>query len=177
MEVCMTELLEERNGPIYTLTLNRPEKRNALPFEMLGDICQKVEDLIVDPEIRGIIIKGNGKVFSAGVDFDSLGMLAGHFLGDQAAGGAPIRAVVYKYQQYLNRLESIEIPIVCAMHGAVFGMAVGATKKIINRGEGVDLMTQLDMEVSYQSILLRSEDFQEGVTALMERRDPVWKRK
>ncbi len=265
------ELLGEKNGPIYTLTLNRPEKRNALPFEMLRDICQKVEKLIVDPEIRGIIIKGNGKVFSAGVDFNSLGMLAGHFLGDQAAGGAPIRAVVYKYQQYLNRLESIEIPIICAMHGAVFGMAlelalacdirlmsddclwglpehqfgliadlggtsrlhrtigaaramevlmtgkrypaaealewglanhlypenilvteaenlvmdiskmaplaVGATKKIIKRGEGVDLMTQLDMEVSYQSILLRSEDFQEGVTALMERRDPVWKRK
>jgi len=198
-------------------------------------------------------------------------MLAGRFLGDQAAGGAPIRADIHKYQQYLNRLESIEIPIVCAMQGAVLGMAlelalacdirlmsdeclwglpehqfgliadlggtsrlhrtigaaramevlmtgkrypaakalewglvnhlypedtlaaeaeklvmdisrmaplaVGATKKIIKRGEGVDLMTQLDMEVSYQSILLRSEDFQEGITALMEKRDPVWKRK
>ena len=56
-------------------------------------------------------------------------------------------------------------------------LAVGATKKIIKRGEGVDLMTQLDMEVSYQSILLRSDDFQEGITALMEKRDPVWKRK
>jgi enoyl-CoA hydratase/carnithine racemase len=33
------------------------------------------------------------------------------------------------------------------------------------------------MEASYQSILLRSEDFQEGITALMEKRDPVWKRK
>ena len=58
------ELLEEKKGPIYTLTLNRPEKRNALPFEMLGDLCQKVEDLIIDPEIRGIIIKGNGKAGS-----------------------------------------------------------------------------------------------------------------
>ena len=56
-------------------------------------------------------------------------------------------------------------------------LAVGMTKKIIKRGEGVDLMTQLDMEVSYQSILLRSEDFQEGITALMEKRDPLWKRK
>jgi len=267
----MNTLLEEKKGPIFTLTLNRPEKRNALPFEMLRDICQKVEALIIDPEIRGIIIKGNGKVFSAGVDFNSLGMLAGRFMGDHAAGGASIRADIHKFQQYLNRLESIEIPIICAMHGAVFGMAlelalacdirlmtddclwglpehqfgliadlggtsrlnrtigasramevlmtgkrypadnalewglvnhlypedilvtkaenlvmdiskmaplaVGATKKIIKKGEGVDLMTQLDMEVSYQSILLRSEDFQEGVTALMEKRDPVWKRK
>lgn len=267
----MDELLEEKNGPICTLTLNRPKKRNALPFEMLRDICAKIEEQIIDPEIRGIIIKGNGKVFSAGVDFTSLGMLAGRFMGDHAAGGAPIRADIHKFQQYLNRIESIEIPIVCAMHGAVFGMAlelalacdfrlmsddcawglqehqfgliadlggtsrlhrtvgasrameilmtgrrypaakalewglvnylfpedllvmeaeklvmdiskmaplaVGVTKKIIKRGEGVDLMTQLDMEVSYQSILLRSEDFQEGITALMEKRDPVWKRK
>ena len=56
-------------------------------------------------------------------------------------------------------------------------LAVGATKKIIKRGEGVDLMTQLDMEVSLNSILLRSQDFQEGIVALMEKRDPEWKRR
>ncbi|MEN8244424.1 MAG: enoyl-CoA hydratase/isomerase family protein [Thermodesulfobacteriota bacterium] len=55
-------------------------------------------------------------------------------------------------------------------------LAVGATKKIIKRGEGVDLMTQLDMEVNLNSILLRSKDFQEGIAALIEKRDPVWKR-
>ena len=56
-------------------------------------------------------------------------------------------------------------------------LPVGATKKIIKRGEGVDLMTQLDMEVNLQSILLRTEDCQEGLTALMEKRAPRWKRK
>lgn len=267
----MPDLLTEKKGPIYTLTLNRPEKRNALPFEMLRDVCLEIEDQIIDPEIRGIVIKGNGKVFSAGVDFNSLGALVGRFMGDHAAGGAPIRADIHRFQQYLNRIEAIEIPVVCAMHGGAFGMAlelalacdirlmsddcvwglpehqfgliadlggtsrlhrtigsaramevlmtgrrypaakalewglisylhpedilvkeaeklvmdiskmaplaVGVTKKIIKRGEGVDLMTQLDMEAGYQSILLRSEDFQEGITALMEKRDPVWKRK
>jgi enoyl-CoA hydratase/carnithine racemase len=38
-------------------------------------------------------------------------------------------------------------------------------------------MTQLEMEVGMQSILVRSEDFQEGVMALMEGRAPIWKRK
>jgi enoyl-CoA hydratase len=56
-------------------------------------------------------------------------------------------------------------------------LAVGAFKKIIKRGEGVDLMTHLDMEASLQSIMIRTEDFQEGVNALIEGRDPQWKRK
>jgi enoyl-CoA hydratase/carnithine racemase len=56
-------------------------------------------------------------------------------------------------------------------------LAVGAFKKIINRGEGLDLMTQLDMEVNLQSILLRTEDFQEGIQALIEKRPANWKRK
>ena len=56
-------------------------------------------------------------------------------------------------------------------------MAVGATKKILKRGAGVDLMTQLDMEVNLQSILLRSRDCQEGLAALMEKRAPKWQRR
>ena len=56
-------------------------------------------------------------------------------------------------------------------------LAVGAVKKIVNKGEGVDLLTHLDMEVTMQSMLLRTADFQEGMTALMEKRDPDWQRK
>jgi enoyl-CoA hydratase/carnithine racemase len=56
-------------------------------------------------------------------------------------------------------------------------LAVGATKKIVKQGENVDLMAQMDMEVTLQSILCRSEDFQEGIQALMEKRTPHWKRK
>jgi enoyl-CoA hydratase/carnithine racemase len=226
----------------------------------------------MDPEIRVVILRGEGKVFSAGIDFDSLGELAGMFLGDVGGGGAAIRAEIHRGQQILNRMESIEVPIICAMHGGAFGLgvevalacdirlmsedctwglpeaqfgliadvggtarlakilgqarameilmttnrfsaqqamqwglinhlyptqkelysgadqlardiiksaplAVGAFKKIIKRGEGVDLMTHLDMEVNLQSIMIRSEDFQEGVKALMEGRAAHWKRK
>jgi len=38
-------------------------------------------------------------------------------------------------------------------------------------------MTQLDMEANHNSILLRTEDFQEGLTAMMEKRNPKWKKK
>ena len=264
-------VLGAKHGYRYTITLNRPDKRNAMPFDMLVDICERVEAQISDPEVRAIIIQGAGKVFSAGVDFNSLASLVGRFMADSAAGGASIRADISKFEQYLTRLEAIELPIICALHGGVYGMglelalacdirlmsddcrwglpelkfglvadlggttrlartigqartmevlmtgkrftadqalawglvnhvcpavelaaqteslaadiarmaplAVGAVKKIVKRGEGTDLATQLDMEVAMQSILLRSEDFQEGVKALMEGRDPDWKRK
>jgi enoyl-CoA hydratase/carnithine racemase len=265
-------VIGEKKNNIYYLTLNRPQKRNAISIEMLEEFCETVNSLAKDPEIRVIIVRGEGSVFSAGIDFNSLGQMAGTYLSDSAGGGAPIRADIHQAQQWLNRLETIEIPIICAMHGGVYGLGVevslacdirlmsedctwgmpeaqfgliadlggtarlakllgpsrameilmttnrypaqqalewglinylyatkeelmagaeklatdiiksaplpvGAFKRIINRGQGVDLMTHLDMEASMQSIMLRSEDFKEGVTALMEKRDPVWKRK
>ena len=56
-------------------------------------------------------------------------------------------------------------------------LAVGAVKKIIKRGDGVDLMTQQDMEANHNSILLRTADFQEGITAMMEKRMAKWKKR
>ncbi len=265
-------IIGEKKGNIFYLTLNRPQKRNAISIEMLEEFCDTINLLAKDPEIRVIIVKGEGAVFSAGIDFNSLGEMAGTYLSDTGGGGVVIRADIHQGQQWLNRLEAIEIPIICAMHGGVYGMGVevalacdirlmsedctwglpeaqfgliadlggtarlakllgpsrameilmttnryparqalewglinylyatkaelyagaeklaadiiksaplpvGAFKKIINRGQGVDLMTHLDMEASMQSIMLRSEDFKEGVSALMEKRAPSWKRK
>ena len=264
-------IIGEKKKNIYYITLNRPDKRNAVTMEMITGLCRMAEEAALDLDIRAIIIKGEGKIFSAGVDFMSLGAEVGAYLGDAGAGGGPFRALIFKFQQYLNRLEAVEVPIICAMHGKVLGLgleialasdmrlmsddcawglpelrlgliadlggttrlskfigqtraleilmtgndysaqqaldwglvnyiyppdeliagaekmaqdiakcaplAVGAVKKIIKRGEGVDLMTQLDMEVNLNSILMRTEDFQEGIAALMEKRAPVWKRR
>ena len=270
----MTEsyLSGEKEGNIYTISLNRPAKRNAITVEMLTGICEMAESQIGDPDIRAIILKGEGKIFSAGVDLNSLGAEVGACLGEAGAdGGTPLRAMIYRFQQYFNRLEAVEIPIICAMHGRTLGLGIelalacdirlmsddciwampelklgviadlggtsrlsrllgpsrtmeifltagnytaqqavdwglvnyiypaddliaeaekmaramaataplagGAVKKIIKRGDGVDLMTQLDMEANHNSMLLRTEDFQEGLTALLEKRPARWKKK
>lgn len=266
-----TYLVGEKSGNIYTISLNRPDKRNAVTVEMLTGICEMAENQTADPDVRAIILKGEGKMFSAGVDFNSLGAEVGPFIGEAGAGGGALRALIYKFQQYFNRLESIEVPIICAMHGRVLGLgmeialacdirlmtvdcvwgmpelrlgviadlggtsrlarvvgpsrameifmtarnytarqaldwglvnylhpqanifgeaektareisaaaplAVGAVKKIIRRGTGIDLMTQLDMEANFNSILLRTADFQEGITAMMEKRPAKWKKR
>jgi enoyl-CoA hydratase/carnithine racemase len=91
---------------------------------MLTGVCEMVEHQASDPEVRAIILKGDGKVFSAGVDFNSLGAEVGACLGEAGAGGAGLRALIYRFQQYLNRLEAVEVPIICAMHGRALGLAV-----------------------------------------------------
>ncbi len=71
---------------------------------MLEEFCETVNSLAKDPEVRVIIVKGEGSVFSAGIDFNSLGQMAGTYLSDAAGGGAPIRADIHQAQQWLKRL-------------------------------------------------------------------------
>ena len=80
-------VIGEKKGNIFYMTFNRPDKRNAISFQMLDEINKLVEPVAMDPEIRVIILRGEGKVFSAGIDFNSLGELAGTFLGDVGGGG------------------------------------------------------------------------------------------
>ena len=61
-------ILVDRTGPVWTITLNQPDKANALTAEMLSDLVNIVE---AANEARALILTGNGKVFSAGADFEA----------------------------------------------------------------------------------------------------------
>ena len=72
MEFQQNELLADFSGGILTLTLNRPEHRNALTFEMyqkISEFCQLAGTEHDDQRIRAIVISGFGeKAFAAGTD-------------------------------------------------------------------------------------------------------------
>ena len=65
-------LLVEKDGPVVTLTLNRPEVMNALSPELLGDLCQAFRDLKRDRDVLAVILTGNGKAFCAGLDLKAM---------------------------------------------------------------------------------------------------------
>jgi enoyl-CoA hydratase len=65
-------LLVERDGHVVTLTLNRPEKRNAFNAEMLVRLADAWDMIDSDPEVRVAILTGAGGHFSAGADLDRL---------------------------------------------------------------------------------------------------------
>jgi 2-(1,2-epoxy-1,2-dihydrophenyl)acetyl-CoA isomerase len=62
------DLLETTEGSIATLTMNRPEARNALTREMLAALAQALQRLALDPAIRLVVLTGSGAAFCSGGD-------------------------------------------------------------------------------------------------------------
>jgi enoyl-CoA hydratase/carnithine racemase len=59
-------------GPSARITLNRPEKRNALSLELMEELIRALESVAADPETRSIVIEAAGPVFSAGHDLSEM---------------------------------------------------------------------------------------------------------
>jgi len=66
-------LLIEREAPLAILTLNRPDKMNALSSELRIALGTAFHDLEADPEIRAIVLTGAGRAFCAGMDLKEIG--------------------------------------------------------------------------------------------------------
>jgi enoyl-CoA hydratase len=66
-------LLVERDGPVAILTLNRPKQLNALSVQLRVDIVRTVRELSAQDDVRAIVLTGNGRAFSAGVDLKEAG--------------------------------------------------------------------------------------------------------
>jgi len=70
-EMTYTTLQLAYNAGVATLTLNRPEKRNAISFELIDDLLRALEE-IADSDAIILILTGAGKAFSSGMDLDNL---------------------------------------------------------------------------------------------------------
>jgi methylglutaconyl-CoA hydratase len=116
IEIHMSEsllLIETADPQITVLTLNRPEKRNALSIELIEKLTAAVKDVAKDPERRVIVIRGNGPSFCAGLDLKEA--------GDPAKSHASAEALC---QMYLAIGNSPLITIAQA-HGAAIGGGAG----------------------------------------------------
>jgi enoyl-CoA hydratase/carnithine racemase len=99
---------------VLEITLNRPEKRNALSIELF-DACGEAFERAAEPAVRAVLLRGNGPVFCAGIDLNSLAALS----GDRAEGA--FQRSLQHLQGIFMRLERIGKPSVAAMQGAAVG--------------------------------------------------------
>ena len=71
----MSAVLIEANGPVLTVTLNRPEKRNAVNSEVMCRLYDAWNQLDQDDDLRVAILTGRGNTFCAGMDLSEIGKL------------------------------------------------------------------------------------------------------
>ncbi len=103
---------------IVTLTLDRPEAKNALSAAVVGELTAVLEAIAKDPAVRAVVLTGAGNVFCAGAD-----------IGEMRAAGAATREVneadSRRFATMLETLERQPQPTVAVVNGAAFGGAVG----------------------------------------------------
>lgn len=103
---------------VATLTLNRPEKHNALSAQMLAELTQAAHDLGRDSAVRVVVLRGAGKSFCAGGDLD--------WMRAQMQADAETRArEAAKLAHMLQALNTLPKPLIGALQGNAFGGGVG----------------------------------------------------
>ena len=65
-------LAVDRSGPVLTLRLDRPDKRNALSGELVGLLTQRLDEAAGDDSVRVVVLTGSGRAFSAGADLGAI---------------------------------------------------------------------------------------------------------
>lgn len=107
----MTALIAADKGNVRTLTLNRPEKRNALNRDLMESLDSAFREAAHTESVKTIVITGNGPVFSAGADIGDLARLTPEEARKHMEWG----------QHIFNRIESTPKPVVAALNGHAFG--------------------------------------------------------
>jgi enoyl-CoA hydratase/carnithine racemase len=114
-------VLTQQRDTILEITLNRPDKLNAINMEMLEQFDSAILEANCTTGIRAILIRGQGKAFSSGIDPDLLLNLADKYGPDWKQRS---RFATADAQIVFTRLERIELPTICLIHGFCLGMAM-----------------------------------------------------
>ena len=104
----MPEILIEPIGQVLHLTLNRPEKKNAITRAMYSTLASTLNSAAGDFGIRSVVISGNGKAFTAGNDIMD-------FMNEETTMDSPVF-------HFLKAIHDFPKPLIAAVHGNAVGI-------------------------------------------------------
>lgn len=114
----MSELLIATEGSIRFLTLNRPEKRNALNEELISALKDALREADADDSLRAIVINGAGKDFCSGADLASLQKIAESSYEENLEDARSLA-------ELFLLIRNVKIPVIAAVHGRALAGGCG----------------------------------------------------
>ncbi len=140
-------LLYEQDGPVVTLTMNEPEKRNPLSGNTsLTELVAAAERIHDDPGVRCVILTGNGPSFSAGGDINVMRQQASPAVSEMELRQFYRRGIQRVAQALLN----LEVPMVAAINGHAMGA-------------GLDLACMCDIRICSDKAKMASSFINVGI--------------
>jgi enoyl-CoA hydratase/carnithine racemase len=100
-------LIRSTEGTLGIVTLNRPERRNALSLDLMSELISCLDELSAAPNIRAVILAASGKVFSSGHD---LSEMVGRTVGDY-------RRLFDVCTELMMKIQSIPQPVIAQVQG------------------------------------------------------------
>jgi enoyl-CoA hydratase/carnithine racemase len=113
-------LYEVRDSGVAVLTLNRPERMNGWGGGLATTFYSRLDDAEADPDVRAIVVTGNGRAFCAGADMGNLNTISNATV-DAAEGTDVSKLVGSRHPHFVATLRK---PVIAAINGACAGMGL-----------------------------------------------------
>jgi enoyl-CoA hydratase len=139
----------EKDGYMKWLTLNRPEKRNVMNLAFFEALIQRFKEFDEDSETRVVIVRAEGKSFTAGTDFLELESLLQGRGADFREG---LRKKILRLQEGMNAIEKCRKPVIAAVHSHCLG-------------GGVDLLSACDIRMATRDALFSIRETRVAIVA------------
>lgn len=114
----------EKDRFVATLTFSRPEKRNTMNHEFFRELTRLFGEFDQDPEVRVVVIKAEGKSFTAGLDLVEMGTM---LQGKGADFRERLRKEIMEFQDSMSAIEKCRKPVIAAIHSHCIGGGVDLT--------------------------------------------------
>lgn len=143
-------VLVERSRPgVALVTLNRPERMNAMAFDVMIPLRRSLEELSIDNETRVVLLTGAGHGFCSGADLEDAGMVPN-------IGGLTRPTIALRSMELLDdvilALRKMHQPVIAAVNGAAIG-------------GGFCLSTAADIRIASETAYFRAAGVNNGLTS------------
>jgi enoyl-CoA hydratase len=144
-----THFKVEIEAHVAWLTMNRPEKRNTMGTVFFKELSEHLEKLDQNTDVRAVVIKAEGKSFTAGTDLEEAGSLLSGQAADQREA---TRRNIMSLQKSITNIERCSKPVIAAIHSHCIG-------------GGIDLISACDIRIATRDAVFSIRETPMGIIA------------